>query len=75
MRILAILTLLPLAALGSEIFTRDGVTDGETLYLAPRAHRDDYPVLQIWVTYSLIKSASQLKIGGEKPASNSDYCC
>jgi hypothetical protein len=75
MRILAILVLLPLAALGSEIFTRDGVTDGDTFYLAPRAHMDDDPVLQSWVTYSLVKSACQLEIGGENPARNSDYGC
>jgi hypothetical protein len=53
MRILALLTLVPLVVSGSEIFTRDGVTDGDTFYLAPRAYSDDDPVLQSWVTYSL----------------------
>jgi len=75
MRILALLTLLPLVALGSEIFTRDGVTDGDTFYLAPRAHTDDDPVLQSWVAYSLMKSTCQLDIGGKNPARNSDYGC
>jgi len=75
MRILVLLALLPPLALGSEIFTRDGVTDGDTFYLAPRAHTDDDPVLQSWVTYSLMKSACQLEIGGENPARNSDYGC
>ena len=75
MRFLAFLILLPLAALGSEIFTRDGVTDGDTFYLAPRAYSDDDPVLQSWVTYSLMKSACQLEIGGDNPARNSDYGC
>jgi len=60
MRILTVLALLPLVALGSEIFTRDGVTDGDTFYLAPQAYSDDDPVLQSWVTYSLMKSACQL---------------
>lgn len=75
MRILALLTLLPLVALGSEIFTRDGVTDGDTFYLAPQAHSDDDPVLQSWVAYSLMKSTCQLDIGGKNPARNSDYGC
>jgi len=75
MRFLAFLVLLPLAALGSEIFTRDGVTDGDTFYLAPQAYSDDDPVLQSWVTYSLMKSACQLEIGGDNPARNSDYGC
>ena len=75
MRILALLTLLPLAALGSEIFTRDGVTDGDTFYLAPQAYSDDDPALQSWVAYSLMKSTCQLEIGGENPARNSSYGC
>lgn len=55
MRFLVILTLLPLVASGGEIFTRDGVTDGDTFYLAPRAWADDDPTLQSWVAYSLMK--------------------
>jgi len=75
MRFLALLIFLPLAAIGSEIYTRDGVTDGDTFYLAPRAHLDDDSVLQSWVAYSLIKSACQLEMGGENPARNSSYGC
>lgn len=75
MRFLVLLALLPPLALGSEIFTRDGVTDGDTFYLAPQAYSDDDPVLQSWVTYSLMRSACQLKIGGDNPARNSDYGC
>lgn len=75
MRILLLVTLVPLVAFGGEIFTRDGVTDGDTFYLAPRAYSDDDPVLQSWVTYSLMKSACQLEIGGENPARNSAYGC
>ena len=75
MRNLLFLALLPLAAFGSEIFTRDGVTDGDTFYLAPRAHSDDDPVLQSWVTYSLMRSTCKLEIGGDNPARNSDYGC
>jgi hypothetical protein len=75
MRILLILALLPLTALGGEIFTRDGVTDGDTFYLAPHAITDDDPVLQSWVSYSLTRSACQLELGGDNPARNSDYGC
>ena len=75
MRILALIALLPLAAFGSGIYTRDGVTDGDTFYLAPRANVDDDPVLQSWVAYSLMKSTCQLEMGGKNPARNSSYGC
>ena len=72
---LAFLVLLPLVASGGEIYTRDGVTDGDTFYLAPRAWADDDPVLQSWVAYSLMKSTCQLEMGGDNPARNSGYGC
>ena len=75
MRKLALLSFLLLAGCNSEIYTRDGVTDGDTFYLAPRAYEDDDPVLQSWVAYSLMKSACQLDVGGEIPAHVSDYGC
>jgi hypothetical protein len=75
MRKLALLPFLLLAACNSEIYTRDGVTDGDSFYLAPRAFEDDDPVLQSWVSYSLMKSTCQLDIGGEIPARVSDYSC
>ncbi len=64
-----------LAGCNGEIYTRDGVTDGDSFYLAPRAWQDDDPVLQSWVAYSLVKSACQLEIGGPNPARVSDYGC
>jgi len=75
MRILALIALLPLVAHGSGIYTRDGVTDGDTFYLAPHALSNDDPVLQSWVSYSLTKSACQLELGGDNPARNSSYGC
>ncbi|MBT8086663.1 MAG: hypothetical protein KJO46_01450 [Gammaproteobacteria bacterium] len=78
MRIIAPLTLLLCLLLGacnSEIYTRDGVTDGDAFYLAPRAYQDDDPALQSWVAYSLMKSACQLDIGGDIPSRTSDYSC
>lgn len=75
MRKLVFLSYLLLAGCNSEIYTRDGVTDGDTFYLAPRAYEDDDPVLQSWVAYSLMKSACQLDIGGDIPARVSDYSC
>ena len=67
--------LLPLVASGSEIYTRDGVTDGDTFYLAPSAFTNDDPAYQSWVTYSLIKSTCQLKIGGDNPARAGSFAC
>ncbi len=75
MRILSLLLLFPLVASGSEIYTRDGVTDGDTFYLAPSALSNDDPAFQSWVTYSLIKSTCQLKIGGDNPARASSFDC
>ena len=75
MRLLLIPILLALAACNPAVYTRDGVTDGDSFFLAPRAWADDDPVLQSWVTYSLVRSACQLEIGGDNPARNSDYGC
>jgi hypothetical protein len=64
-----------LAACNSEIYVRDGVTDGDTFYLAERALTDSDPALQSWVSYSLMKSACQLQIGGDNPARASSFDC
>ena len=75
MRILTLAMLLALAACSGSVYTSDGVNDGDTFYLAPRAWADDDPVLQSWVAYSLTRSACQLELGGENPARNNDYGC
>jgi hypothetical protein len=74
-RTLLMLTLLVSAACNNEIYVRDGVTDGDTFFLADQAISDDDPVLQSWVTYSLAKSACQLEIGGPNPARENSYGC
>ncbi|NNF60581.1 MAG: hypothetical protein HKN06_04530 [Gammaproteobacteria bacterium] len=58
-----------------DIYVRDGVTDGDSFYLAPQAYNDNDPVLQSWVTYSLLRSACQLETGSENPARVSTYNC
>jgi len=70
----AILTL-ALTGCSGEIYVRDGVTDGDTFYLAERALSDDDPVLQSWVSYSLARSTCQLRIGGENPARANSFDC
>ena len=67
--------MLLLCACSSEIYLRDGVTDGDTFYLAQRALVDNDPVLQSWVAYSLARSSCQLEIGGPNPARNHSYDC
>ena len=64
-----------LAACNNEVFIRDGVTDGDTFYLAERALSDNDPVLQSWVSYSLSKSTCQLDVGGPIPSRVSTYGC
>lgn len=63
------------AACSGEIYLRDGVTDGDTFYLSDTALQNDDPVLQSWVSYSLTRSACQLKIGGDNPARASSFDC
>lgn len=75
MRILLPLICLFLTSCDHGIYTRDGVTDGDSFYLAPGAFSNEDPAYQSWVTYSLIKSACQLKIGGENPARASSFEC
>jgi len=75
MRFLALCAVLALTACNTSIYTMDGVTDGDTFYLAPRAYGDDDPVLQSWVAYSLMRGACQLELGGDNPARNSGYGC
>lgn len=75
MRFLLILLLTPSIVLGSGIYTRDGVTDGDAFYLAPAAYSNEDPAYQSWVTYSLFSSTCKLKIGGENPARASSFDC
>lgn len=64
-----------LAGCNGEIYVRDGVTDGDTFYLAEWALHDDDPVVQSWVSYSLTRSTCQLMLGGENPARTTSFDC
>jgi len=66
---------LALAGCNGQVYVRDGVTDGDTFYLAERALTDDDPVLQSWVAYSLAISTCQLKQGGDNPARDNSFEC
>ena len=74
-RIIFVFLVAVLAGCDGRIYVRDGVTDGDTFYLAERALTDDDPVLQSWVAYSLAKSTCQLHVGGEIPSRVSTYGC
>ena len=75
MRYLWLIALVLTTACNNEIYVRDGVTDGDTFFLAPVAWADDDPALQSWVAYSLMKSVCQLELGGDNPARQSSYDC
>ncbi len=75
MRFLVLSACLLLSACDHRIYTRHGVTDGDTFYLAPTALVNDDPAFQSWVAYSLMKSTCQLKIGGENPARANSFEC
>lgn len=66
---------LAIGGCNSSVYVRDGVTDGDTFYLAPRALVTDDAVLQSWVRYSLMRSTCQLEVGGQNPARVSTYDC
>ncbi len=73
--LIVLLITLAIGGCSGEVYLRDGVTDGDTFYLAERANTDMDPVLQSWVTYSLGRSVCQLQIGGENPARESSFAC
>jgi hypothetical protein len=74
-KLFGISIMLAIAGCSGEVYLRDGVTNGDTFYLADRALRDTDPALQSWVSYSLGRSACQLQIGGENPARESSFAC
>ena len=74
--------LMPLLALAlvaagcdGSIYIRDGVTDGDTFYLAERALTDADPALQSWVSYSLVRSTCQLQSDSPNPARATSFAC
>ena len=68
-------TLALLVACSGDVYVRDGVTDGDTFYLADRAMTDGDPAYQGWVRYSLARSTCQLGIGGDNPARATSFEC
>jgi hypothetical protein len=75
MRVFGLIFLLTIVGCSGEIYLRDGVTDGDTFYLAERALTNSDPALQSWVTYSLTRSTCQLQIGGINPARENSFDC
>lgn len=75
MRVSVSIILILMAGCDGTIYGRDGVTDGDTFYLAPIAMASQDPALQSWVRYSLAKSVCQLEIGAEIPSRASSFDC
>jgi hypothetical protein len=57
------------------VYVRDGVTDGDTFYLAPQAFTSGDPAVASWVRFSLMRSACKLDVGGEIPSRVSTFDC
>jgi hypothetical protein len=74
-RLYSLAAVLVLAGCNTSVYVRDGVTDGDTFFLAPQALAENDAVLQSWVTYSLMRSACQLRVGGPNPARVSTFEC
>lgn len=64
-----------LTGCNSTVYVRDGVTDGDTFYLAPQAFTSGDPVIASWVRFSLMRSACKLEVGGEIPSRVSTFDC
>ena len=77
--LIRLLGLLPfillIPACNGQVYLRDGVTDGDTFYLAEYAWTQNDPALLSWVSYSLARSTCQLQIGGDNPARASSFAC
>lgn len=69
------LATLALGGCQPTIYLRDGVTDGDTFFLAPVAYASDDPAIASWVRYSLMLSTCQLQLDGDVPSRNSSYEC
>ena len=70
-----ILAVALVAGCSSAVYVRDGVTDGDTFHLAPRAYAENDPAAQAWTSYSLARSICQLSVGGANPARVSTFDC
>jgi hypothetical protein len=70
-----ILVAASIAGCSSAVYVRDGVTDGDTFHLAPRAYGNPDPAAQAWTSYSLARSICQLGVGGDNPARASTFDC
>lgn len=64
-----------LSGCNGGIYVRDGVTDGDSFYIAPAALTSPSGSTQSWIAYSLALSTCQLQRGGENPARNSSFQC
>lgn len=69
------LLMLGIVACNGQVYLRNGVTDGDTFYLAEHVVADNDPVLQSWVTYSLARSTCQLQMDDKNPARATSYSC
>lgn len=63
------------AGCNSTVYVRDGVTDGDTFHLAPRAYADPDAASKAWTSYSLARSICQLAVGDPNPARVSTFDC
>ena len=64
-----------LGACNSEIYVREGVTDGDVFSIQPAAAISDDPVTQSWIRYSLSRSVCQLEADVPNPARANSFHC
>ncbi|MGI9289271.1 MAG: hypothetical protein ACR2P1_28135, partial [Pseudomonadales bacterium] len=70
-----IATLLVVASCDSQVFIKDGVTDGNSFSIPPVALQSNDPITQSWIAYSLARSTCQIAIGGDNPARDHSFEC
>jgi hypothetical protein len=75
LRCVSLCLIVLLAGCNPTIYVRDGVTDGDTFYLARQAFTSGDPAVASWVRFSLMRSACKLEVGGEIPSRVSTFDC
>lgn len=67
--------LLAVASCDSQVFVKDGVTDGTSFSVPPEALQSKDPITQSWIAYSLARGTCQIAMGGDNPARDHSFDC
>lgn len=72
---LVIGAVLTLSGCDTQVFVKNGVTDGNSFSVPPEAMQSKDPIIHSWIAYSLARSTCQIAIGGDNPARVHSFEC